>query len=1588
MQGQGTTRIDLMLANPSAVAAVIAHYSRWDLVQERHVPQEVILDMQTLDSDEIIQRTAGKVTFADSEESEEELSMEDAYNEARSRYKEEYERALDQRDVNKAHVVWNKVAEVAILAGKGEPVEQAIDKVERAPWRGAPLEFKQRQRTKLVDRCGHPTVHRQKEINNLRNKLSDIRARLRRWEERHLNTEKTGEVEPACVAPTCGTAAAAQLQEKSETEVHQNSHDFAIQLWVNAEERFKTLIGTEAFETRCPDLKDSRYPSAQHCTNLIEACSEEYTSIASQRGLARRQQKRNLARWDWEKNHGRRAFKNSRTNYQPPTSTIQHPTKPLEYLADPKAIHDQFLTTWQKVYCKHPESAPIWETFDKEYGKHIPVAHFHDEPYKPQEFIAQLDKMKNIAAGFDGWTRDALRALPLRAWQDRADIENLAKQMGVLPEAYLHVPSPMLPKGQALRPEQHRGITIFSMLHRTVYGVLWQKLKHWQEAWIEDNQHGGRIGGEFLADAWDLQATIETAEAEKEPLIGALLDYEKFFDMFHPSLVRGMLEKAGCPPGIAAQLHFLYTNLRRYIRVAGTYGAVIAQTNGIGQGCSLSIIVANLYVATLFKFLRANFEGIDMGAFLDDRNITTDTIEKMINALAAVERFDKTAGHRTNFAKSCIFASEQKIRDTLRKKRLAGDDTKIITSAEMVGHEITVKRGRTAQATSKRSEKAAQRAKKVTNMADQTRKQRARLITSAVIPAAISGTMWSLPSKKAANSLRGEILRAVWGKGRKLRAPEIVLGVLHDPTRADPLGAIVYKRLADARRLMRKDAGRLHRAIHTFELTKEERNKETAAQRASQVREPGSPTTEAEGDGSREQQAAQLGSDHATSQPSQTNDHIHHKLNGPVNGMRQAAALLGGKLNYNEDGFYIAFPGSTNHFFINKGANAVWKQSAKQVITNAIILQLAGRTINPDQPKMERTRRGRTDLYGLTGAVDTFATTALLKNKACTVLKKHKDVLKQAKLEIDTDNVAKDPITNQRLQAAIAGALRAPDRIFEAGIVETPQCKYCGEECATLEHTVWGCPKWNQQRQPYLHAIRGYIEKVAGNDPARRERITQLMTLPCWFNCGVAPESNYFTEGGAPIPSGEGGNFGRPNLQLNEISQRNRDWLVRESHNRIVAFTDGAACHPDDPRRRRASWGVHYALDHPYNANGPLTSEIQTVYRAELAAILHVIKSANVPTKIITDCQAVANQAHAIMHDREIAAPGGDHADLWEELTTSVRLREDEFFEIEWIASHIDVEKAQEVEVAGGFLKEYIVGNHWADVQAKEGLRGHAINDQEYADAEDRAVLTILAQALILEVWKNYFEIDTEAQQAEEEDEPPPKQKNSGSNDGKIKQAETDTDAAAMEWQQEIDRAQAEHDLANAEEMEDKWQQEMEAAAWLQGEVAETTKGAHEEEQEGNTKATQEKENDQEKSTCIWGAYTADQSGAPDKEREAIPSEQINRRPMEERCESPNSPNVTAKRPRRHCETGETDRISIPDAEGKITIKTRGTQSIKGRGNVDISVKHPIMYVEPVRRWLNLQRWKSRDPEKRPNSPSETVTHLECLVDFELTTGI
>ena len=176
-------------------------------------------------------------------------------------------------------------------------------------------------------------------------------------------------------------------------------------------------------------------PTEERLTRLIQACSDEFTAIASRRGLERRQEQRKRAQWDWEKSHGKRSYKNTRLDYRPPTSSLQDPDDPKSYVADREQIHNMFLEAWKKVYRKHSDNISIWETFSREYGKYIPKAQFKDEDYVAEDFIQQLDRMNSTSAGFDGWTRDALRSLPKQAWEDRAKIENMAKKLGVLPDA-------------------------------------------------------------------------------------------------------------------------------------------------------------------------------------------------------------------------------------------------------------------------------------------------------------------------------------------------------------------------------------------------------------------------------------------------------------------------------------------------------------------------------------------------------------------------------------------------------------------------------------------------------------------------------------------------------------------------------------------------------------------------------------------------------------------------------------------------------------------------------------------------------------------------------------------------------------------------------------------------------------------------------------------------------------------------------------------------------------------------------------------------------------------------------------------------
>ncbi len=1190
VDGPGVSRIDVILANPAAAAMIVDFKPRWDLIQVDHVPLQVKLDVARMEDYEVRQKGCDQIDAQDLPE-EWHADWDAAVAEAEAMYAPRLNQALADGDVDQAHITWNRMAEACIYLAKGEKGEEVFRRIEGAPPRGGVPRFIKMKRCKYVDALGHPTTYRQRQVTNAKNLLVELRSRLKNY-----------------------TRGGSQLTMWDEKKLECGDTDYEEVVWLKARNKVSKIMGANYLKEATNGISedDGGYLEMKMVEKIIGDLGNLHSDIADKRRRTRRSERRAVARWDWRANHGRRAFAQSRLNYQPPTYAIEDPDDPTRHTAAVEVIHDEFMKCWREMFCSHGEENSEndrWGQFKAKYGKYIPKAPFEDRPYEVADYISQLERMRNSAAGFDGWKRDALRALPEEIWRWRARVDNLAKDQGIVPIAYLHAPMVMLPKGQGRTAEQHRGIIISSMLHRVCYGALWDRLKYWQEAWMKSDQHGGRIGGEHLADAWDIQAQIEASVIDGVPLSGAALDYAKFFDYFAPRLIAGLMIESGLPDGVAAQMQYIASGLRRYVKVAGTYGAVIDQANGAAQGCTMSVVVANLYVATLFNYLSDRFPGADLSAFLDDRNVTATSARELISIIAATTEFDNLAGHKTNVDKSIAFATEAGDRRLLQDARFGGKAIKVQQSAVVVGHEIKVNGVKGAAFLNERAAQARDRVDKVQKVTG-TRKQKKQLVKQALIPSIVSGTMWQLLATKTLEGLRNAITKVIWGVGRALRCKEVLLSVLNDPTEVDPVAAIVFKRLDDARRLLLKSERRMNIAYHIHEAS--------------------------------------------TNNGEEEEDDQRRYCLGPVKGMRQVAGFMGGILRTSDRGFHIEFGDERPDLWVTNPSRSDWKEKAKEAIRISIARQLTKRLVDPSIPRETRRGRGeRKDMYGINGAIDHYATTVNLRGRAAGVVRRNKPLWERVKGPGDLNKYSEEgeeQVACQRLQAIIAGSIRCYDRLFAAKLVGSKKCKWCQHECGNVEHLAWDCPHWAEKRKPYKDLIEGYRQRLVegGNEDARRlEAFDHHLKLPCLRNCGIMPESTYFVRGGAPLPK-ESSGFCRKNCPYDQLTPREKDGMKFDEKGRAMAFTDGSAIYPTDPRRRRAAWAVyHGTLDHAWAASGPVTTPLQTSFRGELQAVLHAMTSASMRTCVISDCYAVVELVRGELQRKKCQVKG-DHADLWE----------------------------------------------------------------------------------------------------------------------------------------------------------------------------------------------------------------------------------------------------------------------------------------------------------------------------------------------------
>ena len=165
-----------------------------------------------------------------------------------------------------------------------------------------------------------------------------------------------------------------------------------------------------------------------------------------------------------------------------------------------------------------------------------------------------------------------------------------------------------------------------------------------------------------------------------------------------------------------------------------------------------------------------------------------------------------------------------------------------------------------------------------------------------------------------------------------------------------------------------------------------------------------------------------------------------------------------------------------------------------------------------------------------------------------------------------------------------------------------------------------------------------------------------------------------------------------------------------------MAWTDGACRFNQDPRIRRAGWGVFWGPGDPENTGQPLAGLQQTNQRAELRAATRAVNRG--AEEVRTDSLYVVD-GHARLGrgERTAARDGSDNADLWVQFEEAVRRRGGPSSVL--FTKALGHAKARDV-LEGRTTQEDETGNDAADRLAVDAALSHAAPEAVVADLKQR----------------------------------------------------------------------------------------------------------------------------------------------------------------------------------------------------------------------------------------------------------------------------
>ena len=335
-------------------------------------------------------------------------------------------------------------------------------------------------------------------------------------------------------------------------------------------------------------------------------------------------------------------------------------------LTDPAEQRVALWAAWGAIYHRHSSSDAQQAAFNQEYS--VELEHLRQQaspcslpPITGALLRQQLRRMSSSGPGLDGWRPAELKALNLQALDSLAVIRQGCEDAGTLPDPWTCAVTTLLSKtgladfrtGSAMvveDPLAQRPITALGAPYRLWASLRFQQLSQWVTSWAP-----ACLRDDVETATWKASLTLSGLRDAPKPFALLLLDKEKFFDLQCPALCVDVLRAIGCAPGVLRILDRFYQTLRRARRFNQAVPPWFTTSNGVAQGCSLSLYLVLAAQAALVTRLKRVVPDLGLSIYVDDTTAWSTLQSTWELFVAELALHDKLAGSSTNARKTKVF---------------------------------------------------------------------------------------------------------------------------------------------------------------------------------------------------------------------------------------------------------------------------------------------------------------------------------------------------------------------------------------------------------------------------------------------------------------------------------------------------------------------------------------------------------------------------------------------------------------------------------------------------------------------------------------------------------------------------------------------------------------------------------------------------------------------------------------------------------------------------------------------------------------------------------------------------------------------